>query len=95
MVDFVELRLTVLGLTREERTEVFFAVLGALFIFFVEALLFAFFNGDTDDLHCGSIAVVRITRRDGHQHIESLHNLTKNAVLVIEMGCGTVCDEEL
>ena len=35
---------------REERTEVFLMILGALFVFFIEILLFAFFYGDADDL---------------------------------------------
>ena len=85
----------ILVLAREERTEVFFVVLGALLVFFAEPLLFAFFDGDTDDLYCGSIAVVRVTRWDGHQHIESLDNLTEDTMLIIEMGRGSMGDEEL
>ena len=80
---------------REERTEVFLMILGALFAFFIEILLFAFFYGDADDLYCGSIAVARVTRRYGHQYIESFHNLTENTVLVIQMRRRTMCDKEL
>ena len=49
---------------REERAGVCFAVPCAPFVLFFETGLFVFFDGDTDDLHCWSVAVIRVTRRD-------------------------------
>src|SRR5215204_4297046 len=69
--------------TCEERTEVFFVTGCALLVFFIESCLFAFFDGDTDDLHCRGIAVVWVTRRNGHQYIQTLHYLTEDAMLII------------
>ena len=64
-------------------------------VFFKGPFLFGFFDGDTFDLYSRSIDVTRITRRDGHQHIQSLDNLTKDTVPVIQMRRGTVRDKEL
>ena len=69
--------------TREERTEVFFGFFCALSVFFDETLLLAFFDGNTDNLHRWGGAVIWVTRRNGHEHIQSFHNLTKDAVLVV------------
>ena len=54
-----------------------------------------FFDGDTDDLYSRSIDLHRVALRDRHQHIFTFHNLTKDAVLAIQMRSGTMCDEEL
>ena len=99
--EFLEVGLVVcrftagLATTREERTEVFFFVLGALLVCFAVTFLFAFFDGDTDDLYCWRIDVARVARGNGHQHIQSLNNLAKDTVLVVQMRCGNMCDEEL
>jgi len=94
VVDFCFLDGVFLVVTREERT-VDFVILCALLSSFVITFLLAFFNFDTDDLHCGGIAVVRVTRRNGHEYVEPIHNLTKDSVAVVQMWCGKVCDEKL
>lgn len=60
-----------------------------------EAFLFVFFDSDTVDLYRGSIGIVGVTRRNGHEHIQSFHNLTENSMPVIQMGSGSMCDEKL
>ena len=80
---------------REERTAVFFVTDCALLLLFIEAGLFAFFDGDTDDLHCRGVAVIGVARRNGHQHIQPLNDLTEYRMLVIQMRSGFVCDKEL
>ena len=82
-------------LAREERTAVFFVTGCALLLFFIESCLFAFFDGDTDDLHGGGVAVVGVARRNGHQHVQPFHDLTEDAVLVVEMRGGTMGNEKL
>src|SRR5215216_867862 len=81
--------------TREEVAEVFFFVLCALLAFLVGPFLFTFFNGDVVDLYSRRIDVARVTRRNGHQDIQSLHHLTKDTVFVIQMRGGNVSDKEL
>jgi len=68
---------------REERAEVSFVAFCTLFLFIFESCLFALFDGDTDDLHCGSISVAWVARWNGHENIESFHDLAEDAVLVI------------
>lgn len=79
----------------EERAEVFFAVFCAFFFLLFKSDLFAFFDGDTDDLHCWCIAVVGIAWRNGHKDIESFHDLAKHTVFAIKMGGWYVRDKEL
>ena len=43
----------------------------------------------------GALAITRVTRRNGHEHIQAFHDLTKDTVLVIQMRSGSVCDKEL
>src|SRR6476659_9305150 len=81
--------------TREERAEVFFVLLCALLVFFACTFLFVFFDGDTIDFYSRGIDIARITRWNGHQHIQSLHNLTKNSMFIIQMRCGNVSNKEL
>ena len=67
--------------TREERTEVF--CFCTLFGFLVAFFLLSFFDGDTDDLYCGSIAIIWIARRNRHKHIQPFNDLTEDAVTII------------
>jgi hypothetical protein len=67
----------------------------ALCTLLVETLLFTFFDDDTFDLHGRSTWIIGVARRNGHEHIQTLDNLTKDTVLVIQMRCGDVGDEEL
>ena len=83
---------TPFGMTREERTEDFFVVLCTLI---VGALLFAFFDGDTVDLHSWGIDVAGVPRRNGHEHIQAFNDLTKDAVLIVQVRRGDVCDKKL
>ena len=80
---------------REECAEVFFWGFCTLFFFVFAARLFAFFDGDTDDLHRGGTSVIGVAWRDGHEYIESFHHLTEYAVPVVQVGGGAVRDEEL
>src|SRR5215216_1955174 len=82
-------------LAREERAELFLFVFCALFGFLVGTFLFAFFNSDTIDFYSRSIDITWITRRNGHQHIQSLHDLTKDRVFVIQMWCGGMSNKKL
>ena len=86
---------TTSGAMREERTADFPVCFCALFFFTGVECLFAFFDGDTLDLHRGSIAVVRVTRRTGHENIQPFNNLAKDRVFVIEVWRGEVRDEKL
>src|SRR5215207_3856175 len=81
--------------TREERAEFFLVVLCALFIFLCEEFLFAFFDSDTVDFHSWSIYVAWVARWDGHQDIQTFHNLSEDGVPVIEVRCGNMRDKEL
>ena len=92
--DGFDLAMIFLCLTREEPTEDFFGFCG-LFTFVFETCLFAFFDGDTVDLHCGCAAVVWITGGDGHQHVQAFDNLAKDGVAIIQMRGGNMRDKEL
>src|SRR5215213_3368671 len=81
--------------TREECAEVFLAVFCALFDFLVEAFLFAFFDSDTVDFHSWSIHVTRVARRDGHEDVQTLYNLSEDSVPVIQVRRGAMGDKEL
>ena len=65
------------------------------FDFFVALFLVGFFDGDTFDLYSGSIYITRVTRRDGHQNVQAVHDLTEDRVPVIQMRRGTMRDKEL
>lgn len=67
----------------------------ALPICFDGCELFDFFDGDTFDLYCWRIDVAWVTRWDGHEYIQSLHDLTENGMLVIQVWRGEVCNKEL
>ena len=43
----------------------------------------AFFDGDTDNLYRWGIHITRVAFRNGHQHIQSFHNLAENSVFAI------------
>ena len=104
LVDLAETLFDVIGLlvfdciffvvTREERTDDCTAFC-ALFFSVVETFLFAFFNGDTDDLHGGGVAVAWVTRRYGHEHVESFHDLSEDTVFVVQVRCWSMGNEEL
>src|SRR5687767_13283039 len=81
-----------LSFLESTREEVFFIFLCALF---VSAWLFAFFDGDTVDLYSGGIDIAWITRRNRHEYIQPLDHLAKDAVPLIQMRSGGVCDKEL
>src|SRR5258706_11879633 len=81
--------------TREERTAVFFFACCALLVFIFESSLFAFFDGDMDDLHCRGIAVVWVAWRNGHQYIQAFNHLTEDAVAVVQVRSGSMCDKKL
>ena len=42
-----------------------------------------FFDGDTDNLYCWGIHIARVAFRNGHEHIQSFHNQTKDTVLAV------------
>ena len=42
-----------------------------------------FFDGDTDNLYCGGIHVAWVAFRNGHEHIQSFHNYTKDSVFAV------------
>ena len=65
------------------------------FDFLVALFLVGFFDGDTFDLYSGSIYITRVTRRDGHQNVQAVHDLTEDRVPVIQMRRGTMRDKEL
>jgi hypothetical protein len=72
----------------EERTDVVFLLFCALLLFFGVSDLFTFFDGDVLDLHRWGIAVVWVTRRDGHEYVQSFHYLPKDGVPVIQVWSG-------
>src|SRR5215212_2121954 len=80
---------------RKERAAFFFVAFCALFDFFAEVFLFAFFDSDTVDFHGWSIDIAWVARRDGHEDIQTFYNLAENSVTVIQVWSGAVCDKEL
>src|SRR5512140_2941108 len=54
-----------------------------------------FFNRDLVDLDRRRRALVRVARRDGHEHVHAFDYLPEDGVLVVEPGRGHVRDEEL
>ena len=80
---------------REKRADSFFLAFCAPPDFFIEAFLFAFFNGDVIDLYSGCVDVAWIARRNGHQDVQPLDNLTKDAMSIVKMRSRGVCNKEL
>src|SRR5687767_8521543 len=80
------------GRTREEPAVAFFDLPCGLL---VSGWLFAFFDGDTVDLYSRGVDIAWITRRNRHEYIQSLYDLAKDAVPLIQMRSGDVCDKEL
>src|SRR5258706_7074816 len=81
--------------TREERTAVFFFACCALLVFIFESCLFAFFDGDIDDLHCRGISVVWVAWRNGHQYIQAFNHLTEDAVAAVQKPRGAESKKKL
>ena len=54
-----------------------------------------FCDSDTGYLYAGIFRRHRVSRWNGHKHIDALNYLTKNAVFIVQVGCGDMRDEEL
>lgn len=79
----------------EERTDDIFFLFCALLLSFGVSDLFTLFDGDMLYLHRWGIAVIWVTRRDGHEYVQSFHDLTKDRMSVIQMWSREMCDKEL